>query len=188
MGDPAWTAWSLRDVGMQAFFTGETAVAERWLEEALALFRQEGYRYGAAYTLSNLAEIALVRGDHARAAALWQERLDQSWSVPGLLPGLIGLADIAAAVGETRWAARLLGAGEAHRERLGVTLMPRQAAVYENMAADARAALGEVAFSEAWAEGRRLSADEARAEAIRVADAISTATNRLTPVDPSVRK
>ncbi|MDQ3694309.1 MAG: tetratricopeptide repeat protein [Chloroflexota bacterium] len=183
LGDPAWTAWSLRNVGRQAFFAGEIEDAERWLEEALALFRQGDYRYGAAYVLTNLAEIALVRGDHARAAALWQEWLGLSWYVSGLLNGLIGLADIAAAFGEARSTARLLGAAEAHRERLGVTLKPRLGAVYEKMAADARAALSEAVFAEAWAEGRRLSADEARAEAIRVADAISTATERLTTPD-----
>jgi DNA-binding CsgD family transcriptional regulator len=162
---------------------GEIADAERWLEEALALFRQEGYRFGAAYALANLAEIALLRRDYARAAALWQEWLGQSWYVGGLLHGLIGLADIAAAFGEARWSARLLGAADAHRERLGVPLMPRQAAEYEKMAADARAALGEAVFAEAWAEGQRLSADEARSEAIWVADAISTATERLTIPD-----
>nr|MBA2520006.1 tetratricopeptide repeat protein [Chloroflexia bacterium] len=178
LGDPAWTAWSLRNVGRQAFFAGEIEDAERWLAEALALFRQGGYRYGAAYTLSNLAEIALVRGDHARAAALWQEWLGLSWYVLGLLNGLIGLADIAAAFGAARWAARLLGAADAHRARLGVTLKPRLGDDYERVEADARAALGEAVFAEAWAEGQRLAAEEARAEAIRVADAISAASRR----------
>jgi DNA-binding CsgD family transcriptional regulator len=77
----------------------------------------------------------------------------------------------------------LLGAAEAHRERLGAPPKPRLAAVYATKAADARAALGEAGFAAAWTAGRRLSADEARAEAIRVADAIATASGRRTPAE-----
>ena len=47
-----------------------------------------------------------------------------------------------------------------------------------------RAALGEAAFAAAWAEGQRLSADEARAEAIRVMDAIRRRTAQETISPP----
>ena len=160
---------------MQAFRLGEIEVAERWLEEAVALFRQEGYRFGAAHALTNLAEIALARGDHARAAALWQEEIGQTWYATGLTRCLMGLAEIAAAIGQMQWAARLLGAAEANRELLGTTLMPRELAGYEKNVDTLRAALGEAAFVAAWAEGRRMSPDEARAEAIWVMDAIQKA-------------
>ncbi len=174
LGDHAWTAWSLRNIGVQALLTGDIETAQRLMEEALANFRQEGYKFGAAVVQTNLAEIALHRGEHTRAAALWQESLGQSWDVSGLERDLHGLAEIAVACKETEWAACLLGAAEAHRERLGTTLLPRKASNYQRMVTDLRAALGEVGFAAAWAKGRRLSADEARAEAIRVADAIST--------------
>jgi len=175
LADPSWTAWSTRNVGMQAFMLGELDVAEGWLAEALALFRQGGYHFGTAFVLSNLAEIALVRGDFARAAALWREWLDLSWHTTGLIHCLRGMAKIAAAYGQARWAARLQGAAEAHRERLGYTLMPKQAAMNEKILGGVRAALGDTVFAAAWAEGRRLSADEARAEATWVIDAIQEA-------------
>jgi DNA-binding NarL/FixJ family response regulator len=82
-----------------------------------------------------------------------------------------------------QWAARLLGAEEAHREQIGVILMPSQVVGYVQRVEDVRAALGEVAFAEAWAEGRQLSAEEARAEAVRVAHAIATATEPKQPPD-----
>jgi DNA-binding NarL/FixJ family response regulator len=166
----------MRNVGMQAFHLGEIEAAERWLTEAVALFRQEGLRFGAAFALTNLAEIALARGDLARAAALWHDWVGHlSGNVVRLPHVLRGLAEIAAASGQTRWAARLLGAEEAHREQIASTLMPSQVVGYEQTVEDVRAALGEVAFAAAWAEGRRLSAEEAQAEAVRVADAIATA-------------
>ncbi|MEA2514462.1 MAG: hypothetical protein QOJ59_3949, partial [Thermomicrobiales bacterium] len=179
--DPAWSAWSMRSIGKQAFTGGDNETAERWLEQALALFRREGLHYGAAVALHNLGEIALSRGEHARAAVLRREWLDQDWDATGLRFCLEALANVAVASGEMKHAARLLGAAEAHRARLGVALMPRQVAGYERNVADARNALGEPVFAAAWAEGRRLSADEARAEAFRVIDAIAGAAAREPP-------
>ncbi len=150
------------------------------MEEALAIFRQEGYRYGAAYVLTDLADIALRRGEHAHAAAFWQETLGQSWDIAGLAGCLNGVAEIALACGETVWAARLLGAEEASRERVGIAYVPSKLPKHQRTVKNLRAALGEVAFTGAWVEGRHLSPDAARAEAIRVADAISAAPKHET--------
>jgi DNA-binding CsgD family transcriptional regulator len=93
----------------------------------------------------------------------------------GLRWCLEGVAEVALASGEPWWTARLFGAAEAHRERLGVVMKPRQVSGYEQAVANARATLGVAAFDALWTEGRRLSSDEARAEAARVADAIQAA-------------
>jgi predicted ATPase/DNA-binding CsgD family transcriptional regulator len=178
LGDPAWTAWSLRNIGAQAFLMGEPGVAQRLMEEALAIFRQEGYRFGAAYALTDLADIALRRGEYARAAKYWQESLGQSWDVSGLSGCLEGLAEIAVACEEPEWAACLLGAAEVNRERTGLAHAPRKASEYQRMVTDLRSAPGEVGLAVAWAEGRQMSADEARAKAVRVADAISATPGR----------
>src|SRR5262245_26352848 len=115
---------------------GDHATAERWLEQALALFRREGLAYGVAVTHNMLAEIALARGEYARAAALRREWLGQDWDATGLRFCLDGLINVAVACGEMEHAARLLGAAEAHRTRLGVDLTPRQVPEYErNVAA-----------------------------------------------------
>jgi ATP/maltotriose-dependent transcriptional regulator MalT len=180
----SWFAWSMRNVGMQAFRLGEIEVAERWLNEAVALFRQEGLRFGVAFALTNLAEVALARGDLARATALWRDWIDHlSGNVLRLSHFLKGLAEIAAASGQMRWAARLLGAAEVHRERLGIILWPKDVVGYEQTVAGVRADLGEDAFAAAWAEGRRLSAEEARAEAVRVVNAIAAATESEARLD-----
>jgi non-specific serine/threonine protein kinase len=176
LGRPSWTAWSMRNLGRVAFLSGDGEAAEPWLEEALVLFRQEDHHVGMAYVQSELAEIALARGDLARAAALWRELLGLTWDAYGLYWSLEGLAAIAVAHGEAMQAARLLGAAEAHRTRLGATLVPRQASRLERVVAETRAALSEADFAAAWAEGRWLSPDEARAEASRELDAIQDAT------------
>lgn len=181
LANPGWTAWSMRNIGANFYLSGDRETAERWLEEALARFRRGGHRYGAAVTLGDLAVVALRRGEHARAALLRREWLNQSWDTQGLRFCLERLAEVALACGEMARAARLFGAAEAHRTRLGVALVPRQMAAHERSVAEVRSALGEAVFAAAWAGGRRLSTDEARAEAFRVIDAIARATERGTP-------
>ena len=179
--NPTWAAWSMRNLGGVDRWSGRREAAERWFEDALAIFRREGCQYGAAVALSDLAMIAGSRGDYARAALLLQEWLGQSWDAQGLRWCLEGLAEVAVACGEMEQAARIFGAAEAHRVRLGVTLAPRRAPGYERNVAEARTALGTAIFSAAWAEGRSLSADEARAEAFQVIRAVQEASVQGTP-------
>jgi DNA-binding NarL/FixJ family response regulator len=71
--------------------------------------------------------------------------------------------------------ARLLGSSEAQRDRIGLRyrLAMTQAALERAIAA-ARAALGEPAFTAAWAAGRTLRAGQAVAEAMTPADLPAT--------------
>jgi DNA-binding NarL/FixJ family response regulator len=85
------------------------------------------------------------------------------------------LAEIAVACGEHERAGRLLGAAEAVRERHSVAWVPGLLPRYENAVAATKAALGEAAFAAAWGEGRRLSPEEARAEAALVAGEVPDA-------------
>jgi non-specific serine/threonine protein kinase len=171
IAEPSWTAWSHRNIGRQALLRGDIAEAERRQQAALALFRQEGNGFGVAYVLGELADVALTRGDLARAAALWRERLKLSWNEGGLYWELEGLAAVAVGRGDDARAARLLGAAEAHRSRLGIAQTPSRAPWYERTVAATRAALDETTFAAAWDDGRQWSADRARAEALQAAQA-----------------
>ena len=74
---------------------------------------------------------------------------------------------MAAAVGEAERAARLLGAAEAQRDRLGLRYRVREdQAALEHAVAATRAALGERAFAIAWAAGRSLTPTQVIAEAL----------------------
>lgn len=185
LGDPAWTAWSMRNVAMQMFRTGETESAHRLMDEALTIFRENRHQRGAAFVQMDLAEFALRRGDHAQAAELWRGMLGQSWDVSGLSLGLEGVAEIAAASGMAEWAVRLLGAAEVNRERVGYPRWPRQVPGHEQVVAALRSTRGEAAFAAAWAEGRRMSHVEARAEAVRVLDALKGAPESKTANPPA---
>jgi non-specific serine/threonine protein kinase len=168
---PSRTAWTMRNLGRLALLSGDIKAATDWQEQALAIFRQEDHRFGVAYVLSELADIALARGEFSRAGVLWRERLGLTWDLYGLYWALEGLAAVAVAQGQPQQAARFLGAAEAHRERMGIVQAPRRLPQYEQTVAATRASLDKATLSDAWSEGRRWSAEAARAEAIQIAEA-----------------
>jgi hypothetical protein len=75
---------------------------------------------------------------------------------------LEGLAWAAAEHGLRALAARLFGAAEGLRRAGGIyAAPPGERAEYEGALAAARAALGEAAFAAAWAEGARMTMEQA---------------------------
>jgi predicted ATPase/DNA-binding CsgD family transcriptional regulator len=169
---PAWIGWSLRNVGWMAYLDGDNEIGESQLEDALVQFRRAGNALGAAYVFGDLAKIALDCEDYARAAAFWRAQLDLPWDVWGLRWCLESLATIAVSCGQAERAARLLGMTEQVCERLGVIREPGQWPDYERTVAAARGMLPEVTFTTAWDHGRRQSLEQARVEAMWLADVL----------------
>jgi predicted ATPase/class 3 adenylate cyclase/DNA-binding CsgD family transcriptional regulator len=77
------------------------------------------------------------------------------------------LARLAADEGDHPYAARLLGAADAMRRRMGHARFPMYEADYEAVVTKARDALGHKSFDAAWTEGAALSTEEAIAYARR---------------------
>lgn len=95
------------------------------------------------------------------------------WPSPPTWGAFLGSADTleclaALYLGESQWeAARLLGASDAIRQRMGHIRFKIHDTEYEHLMADVRQILGEADFSAAWAEGAALSTDDAIAYAQR---------------------
>jgi hypothetical protein len=70
-------------------------------------------------------------------------------------------AQVEAAHGDAARAARLFGAGNGMRERLGAGMEPVMAAEYAPILWKLRAALGDEVFHAAYAEGRALKSEQA---------------------------
>src|SRR5262249_12950838 len=104
----------------------------------------------------------------------------------GLFQTLATIAQLEAETDPPR-AARLLGASDAVRARLGVEMPPPLRPAYEQTAADARERLGETGFEAAWKSGAAMPI----AEAVRFAGDAATAFSRNatvsteTPARPS---
>jgi hypothetical protein len=68
---------------------------------------------------------------------------------------------------QIRRAARLLGAAEADRERMGAFLQPSDTPEYQRILGEVRDHLDDRSFEAAWAEGRRLTLEQAIASALK---------------------
>jgi predicted ATPase/DNA-binding XRE family transcriptional regulator len=180
-GDPSWLGWSLFALAAAQWRTGDLDAATATFTEALALFRGLGSDWGEADVLMMLAGVARTEGDLGQACQLHAEslRIRQAYGeMIGIYDDLVGLAAIARAVGRCEAAARLLGAeatfcAMSGYEGYGVTPELRE----ETRQAIAER-LGDAAFRRAWDEGRTLSTEQAIAEAVALAEEMTSAAGR----------
>jgi hypothetical protein len=160
----------LNNLGLMAGLQSDFARASTLLEESVALSRRREDTRGMVIALVNLGIFAYAQRDLARAQTLWSECLTLNEELGGTFEvayeAVEGLAEIAAAQGQSRRAARLLAAADAHRVAVGVPRPPHIQAVYADALASAREALGTGAFSAAQTEGAALSLEQAIAEAL----------------------
>jgi hypothetical protein len=119
--------------------------------------------------LTNLAAAVQAQGDYARADTLYRESLALHQSVKqmlGIVFCLAGLAGVAGWQARLERAARLAGAAEAHRHRMGIHPDPVVQAIYDSSIATACAHLDEATFAAAFAAGQAMSPEQAIAEAL----------------------
>jgi non-specific serine/threonine protein kinase len=183
LGDRWWIAGSLVNEGDMVRNAGDREAARALLEEGASLFREAGDRWGRAVALALLGYIALEGGAVDRAAALAAEGVSLlreagvRWKLAECLEVLAG---VAGARKQAERAARLFGAAEALREVMGAPRVSADVPAFTQGVAAARAAWDETAFSTTWAEGRRLSSEQAIAEAL-ASEAATSASPRVAP-------
>ena len=163
---PHSTAWALNHLGHVAQIEGDYARAQRLHEESLPGFQRYGGEKSpiAAEAFQSLGETRLAQGDPAGARAHLAQALAQYQEMgdrKGISWCLAGLAGVAVIDDEPQRAARLWGAGEALRQSLGGRYAPAARATHERLMATAREQLGEGAFNAAWAEGARMTMEQA---------------------------
>jgi DNA-binding CsgD family transcriptional regulator len=145
---------------------GDLITARRWADGAVSVAM--GWHLVAALTAR--ARVAIAQGEPEQArrdagdaltcAAEFQVQL----GIPDILESLAGLTYDG---GSHHEAARLFGAAEAIRQRIGMVRFQIHEAGYQSSVAALRNAMGEEDFHRAWAEGAALSTDEAIAYAQR---------------------
>jgi hypothetical protein len=130
----------------------------------LTLNRERGDRAGIAINLSDLGVTSIALGLGDRAREMLREGFSIAEDIGSKRAGiahLSGASELAVFFGEWNLAARLYGAAEAQRERIGHHPEPREEVFIER----AREALGAIAFAAAESDGRSLSYNEAIAQA-----------------------
>jgi non-specific serine/threonine protein kinase len=164
------TGWSLANLAVISRAGGQFTWAREQIEQALQAARAANYTTGILLALGDLGDIARDQGDSTRALNFYREALILGQERPRtrvVVDVIEAVGIVAATTGEAETAARLLGAAEALRKRMGLRFR-----VQENQAALAlaeaacRASLGEVRFAAALAAGRSLTPAEAVAAAL----------------------
>jgi predicted ATPase/class 3 adenylate cyclase/DNA-binding CsgD family transcriptional regulator len=149
-----------------ALARGDLGVARRFADDAVS----DTSGWHLALALIGRARVAMAQGDPEQAdrdahdALAVAEGVRAFEPVPGILECLAG---IATASGSYREAARLLGAADAIRGRMGSVRFKIDDAACDASARQARDDLGESDFENAWAEGAALSTEEVIAYARR---------------------
>ncbi len=169
IGDRVGEAQSLNNLALSTESAGDVRGSLPMYAAALGVLRELGDSLSVARLLNNVGgalaqvgETALARDAMLRALARYA-RLGSRWDLTD------SLEHVAVVVGDPALGARLLGAAEALREQLGAPAAPYLEHARAANAAAVRAALGEQADAE-WQAGRALTADEAVAAALTVAD------------------
>ncbi len=152
-------------------YLGHGEAALELSTEARRLAEAANSAYNLAGACGMLSVLALDRGEIVRAALLARERLVINWEI-GAPWELAGALEDAAAVmsagHRAESATRVCGAVFALRTAIESPIMGCDKAEFERGLASLRSVLGESAFARAWAEGERLSPEEAVTLALSV--------------------
>jgi predicted ATPase len=157
-------ASTLLGLGRVAMRQGAHSPARARLHESLTLFRDVKVKHSAVEVLNSLAWICWHEGDFAMARAHLLEALvlcRETARAGETGDTLISAGHVVQRQGNPAQAARYFGAADALRAAIGLGIAPVERAEWEESITAARAALGEAAFAAAWAEGERMTLEEA---------------------------
>jgi predicted ATPase/transcriptional regulator with XRE-family HTH domain len=170
LGDAIWIARTTGNIAAVAYFQRDVAYARRMCEEALTLSRRIDNKRNYSMSMYYLARTHALGGDYEAARRTQLEALDLFRSLgdqAGIELAVRAFAELEAATGRPDLAARLFGMATTMREQRAASMAKFQQAEHAAAVAAARAALSdEVAWANAWAEGRTWTLEQAL-EAIR---------------------
>jgi tetratricopeptide (TPR) repeat protein len=165
---------SLMGFGMAAEQLGDYTEARARFEEGLRLYRKIGDRYRVNMALSELAHLERRQGRYEHALPLYYVTL-LAWQDLGhraaVAHQLECFAFIAAAQRNFLRSARLLGAAEALREEIEISMTPLERSEYDLVLKAMRAGMEEDSFMQIWTEGRAMRLGDAVAYALELANA-----------------
>jgi predicted ATPase/class 3 adenylate cyclase len=170
IGDKRSIAGTLNNLAEVARLQGENEQAENLYEESQNLAEEVGDKLSMAIAIENRADLARSREDHRRAGSLYKQafaiyQVASDWE--GIVACISGLAGIAFATRQTESAVRLFGAAAAMGDAHG--LLSDSASdepdPSDSSLAIACTSLGQEALKTFWDQGRKMSLDEASAEA-----------------------
>lgn len=164
VGEAPLVATALNVRGELTRVHGDDAAARAVYEEARALTSAYGDAQHVGMLDGSLAFIAEHEGRFAEAHRLATDALRLEWSLGRRLTSAWGVSLLAGpelGLGRPERSARLIGASDEAVRQMGVALAQGDQPEHDRVVAGVRAALGDEAYARLYAEGARLSLDEA---------------------------
>ena len=160
--EPVFTAMAEFAVGSLEMALGRYDDALRHLGEARGLAKRSGRDWLLAASSVQLGILAVLRGRVDEARALMDEALDlAARSTPFVTLCLAAYARLALAEGDSERAARLKGAAEGLRQRVGLPAWPDQRRLDEELVTQIRQKLSATQFDQAFSDGSGLTQRQA---------------------------
>ena len=162
--EPVFTAMAEFAVGSLEMALGRYDDALRHLREARGLAERSGRDWLLAASPVQLGILAVLRGRLDEARALMDEALDlglAARSTPFVTLCLAAYARLALAEGDPERAARLKGAAEGLRQRVGLPAWPDQRRLDEELVTQIRQKLSATQFDQAFSDGSGLTQRQA---------------------------
>jgi predicted ATPase/DNA-binding CsgD family transcriptional regulator len=185
LGGSNWASRVLACLVDVLHLQGDPNQAEMLAGEALALAQAGGHVWSEALALGTLAHIAVDRAEYAEGLRLGLDFFDVTQALGAKLgtAGALGtLAGVFMATGQPDRATRLLAAGRALGDTIGIVPVMHNY-YYDQVLADVRRCLDERAFASAWAAGSALSPEEALADVLAEPEPFTSPLAKLTSND-----
>jgi tetratricopeptide (TPR) repeat protein len=161
-GDMLMSAFAHNNAGVHALRVADLPAARAHFEQAIAAMRATGAT--GHHALVNLGWVLRQEGDLRGALGRFEEGLRESRRLgerSGLAYATLGLACVAADLGDWNRAAELHGAAQAFLGRAGEPWQDPETGYRDHNLEAVRTALGEEQFEPAYARGMTLGLDEA---------------------------
>jgi len=155
--------------GQMAMISGEYDQAHIYLQEGLEIIEELGSRLSSLFARTQLAYLALREGNLTEARDIFTETAREFFNDKneiGVVFNLEGIAGLWVAIGKPEIAAQLIGWADATREKISDRRPRLEQADVDKIIAACLAKMGEVAFSDAYDEGQKMTLDEAVAYAL----------------------
>ncbi|HWB57941.1 MAG TPA: tetratricopeptide repeat protein, partial [Chthoniobacteraceae bacterium] len=156
--------------GTLAMDDNNPALSRDLKESSLKLFREIGDIYVVGLLSWSLARAHIQLGEYGQARALLEEcvatsrQLRNKWSIPYYLECF---GEVAIAEGKAKRAAKLFGAGEVFREKIGLAPSPpHDRVIYDKAVQSIREVLPAEEFKAAWELGRGMTMEQALSYAL----------------------